>query len=118
MWYSKTINETLEGLASSRNGLSSEEAGTRLEKYGYNELQKEKKTNLFVLFISQFKNALLMLLVFAGILSLFLGEAVESTAIFIILLLNAILGFVQEYKAEKAIDALKKNGCSNSEGFA
>jgi len=71
-------------------------------------LQKEKRLTALSIFISQFKNALLLLLIFAGILSLLLGEKLEAGAIFGILLLNAILGFVQEYRAERAIEALEK----------
>ncbi len=89
-------------------GLSDSEAKKRLEEYGYNELKKEKGITPFQIFINQFKNAFLMLLALAGILSLFLGEKIEAVAIFGILLLNAILGFVQEFKAERAIEALKK----------
>ncbi len=108
MWYAKTIDETLIGLKSSKNGLTKNEAEKRLEEFGYNELQKEKKLTALTIFIRQFKNALLLLLIAAGILSLFLGELIESIAIFAILILNAMLGFVQEYKAEKAIEALEK----------
>jgi len=100
--------EVLKLLRSSENGLTQEEAKQRLAEFGYNEIQKEKKLTALSLFISQFKNAFLLLLMFAGTLSLALGEKLEATAIFGILLLNAILGFVQEYRAERAIEALEK----------
>ena len=107
-YYNLNISESIKSLKSSEKGLTKKEAEKRLEEFGYNELQKEKKLTALTIFISQFKNALLLLLIVAGILSLFLGEKLESIAIFGILLLNAILGFVQEYKAEKAIEALEK----------
>jgi len=108
MWYTKSIDEILIGLKSSKTGLTNDEAEKRLEEFGYNELQKGKRITALIIFINQFKNALLLLLIAAGILSLFLGELIESIAIFGILILNALLGFVQEYKAEKAIEALEK----------
>ncbi|MCK9292854.1 MAG: cation-transporting P-type ATPase [archaeon] len=89
-------------------GLESKDAKQRLIKFGANELIKNKKGNLLKIIIRQFKNALILLLVFAGFLSLFLGNTIESIAIFVIIILNIILGFIQEYRAEKAIDALKK----------
>jgi len=108
MYYTKTREDVFKEFESSEKGLSSEKAKDRLEKYGYNELQKEKRITAFVIFINQFRNALILLLIFAGLLSLFLGEKIESIAIFAIVLLNAVLGFIQEYKAEKAIEALEK----------
>ncbi|GAJ24562.1 unnamed protein product, partial [marine sediment metagenome] len=107
-YYALSINEVLKQLNTSKEGLSQKEVEERLKKYGYNELKKEKKLTPFIIFISQFKNALLILLIFAGVLSLFLGEKLESIAIFGILLLNAVLGFIQEYRAEKAMEALEK----------
>ena len=107
-WYSMEVGEVLMQMESTRDGLSETEAKKRLEKFGPNELQKEKNLTVLTLFIAQFKDALILLLIFAGLLSLLLGEIVESIAIFGIVLLNAILGFIQEYKAEKAIEALKK----------
>jgi len=108
-YYAQSIQDILKNLnTDGEKGLNSSEAKTRLEKYGYNELKKAKKLTPFKIFISQFKNALLLLLIFAGILSLILGEKIESIAIFGILLLNAVLGFIQEYRAEKAMEALKK----------
>lgn len=107
-YYAITPKETLKLLDTSEKGLTEQEAKKRLQQYGYNELIKEKSTSALRIFINQFTNALILLLVFAGILSLALGEKIESIAIFVIILLNAILGFVQEYRAEKAIVALKK----------
>jgi len=108
MYSSKKIKDVYKELQSSEKGLTEKEAKQRLEKHGYNELQKEKRIGALTIFISQFKNALILLLIFAGFLSLFLGERIESIAIFAIVFLNAILGFIQEYKAEKAIEALEK----------
>lgn len=107
-YYNISASEAIKSLKSSGEGLTKNEAERRLKEFGYNELQKEKKLTAVTLFISQFKNALILLLIFAGFLSLFLGERIDSLAIFGIVLLNAILGFVQEYKAEKAIEALEK----------
>ncbi|MCK5476712.1 MAG: HAD-IC family P-type ATPase, partial [Candidatus Aenigmarchaeota archaeon] len=104
----KTSDEFLEQFSTSRNGLSQTEAERRLKYYGPNELRKEKKITALSIFLSQFKNALIILLLFASILSLFLGEKLESFAMFFIIFLTATLGFMQEYRAEKAIEALKK----------
>ncbi|MBN2458689.1 HAD-IC family P-type ATPase [Candidatus Woesearchaeota archaeon] len=102
-------DEVIKGLSSSAsNGLSSPEAQSRLEKYGKNELPKSKKLTAVILFLNQFKDTMIILLFVAGMISLVLGERVEAIAIFGILLLNAILGFVQEYRAEKAMEALEK----------
>ncbi|MCD6429322.1 cation-translocating P-type ATPase [bacterium] len=107
-YYNINASEATKLLKSSEKGLTKNEAEKRLEEFGYNELQKEKKLTALTIFLSQFKNALILLLIFAGLLSLFLGERIESIAIFGIVFLNAILGFIQEYKAEKAIEALEK----------
>jgi len=107
-YYNINASEATKLLKSSEKGLTKNEAEKRLEEFGYNELQKEKKLTTLTIFLSQFKNALILLLIFAGFLSLFLGERIESIAIFGIIFLNAILGFIQEYKAEKAIEALEK----------
>ena len=107
-YYCMDPSKTIESLNSSKSGLTSTEAKNRLEKYGYNELPKEKKFTTLFMFLNQFRDPLILLLIFAGCLSLFLHEMVESIAIFVIVFLNAILGFFQEYRAEKAIEALEK----------
>lgn len=107
-YYSLTPKQAIKELDSSEKGLSSAEAKKRLKKYGSNELEKGKKDTPLKLFLRQFTDPLILLLIFAGGLSLLLHEYVEAIAIFFIILLNAILGFIQEYKAEKAIEALEK----------
>ena len=81
-YYALDSKKVINLLNTSEKGLSDKEAKLRLEKHGYNELKKEKKITPWVMFINQFKNALLLLLIFAGVLSLFLGEKLESIAIF------------------------------------
>ena len=74
MFYTKEIKDVLTELKTSEKGLSQDKATKRLEQYGPNELKKEKKLTALTIFISQFKNAFLLLLLFAGGLSLLLGE--------------------------------------------
>ncbi|MBI2449535.1 calcium-translocating P-type ATPase, SERCA-type [Candidatus Pacearchaeota archaeon] len=90
------------------NGLSNEEVEKRKSQYGLNELKAKKKINLIVLFFSQFRSFIIYILLFAVLISLISGEYIDSVVILVILLFNAFFGFVQEYKAEKAIEALKK----------
>ncbi|MBM4271709.1 MAG: cation-translocating P-type ATPase [Deltaproteobacteria bacterium] len=89
-------------------GLSSQEAKTRLEKYGHNELKKEKKGSPFVLFINQFKNTLIIILIIAIVLSALIGEVIDAVIIGAIVIFCAVLGFIQEYRAERSLEALKK----------
>jgi len=100
--------ETLGALGSRETGLTNAEAQKRLEQYGPNELTAEKGTTALKVFARQFQSFLVLILVFAAAVSALLGETTDAVVIFSIVILNAILGFVQEYKAEKAMDALKK----------
>lgn len=106
--YHLEVKTVLSYLGSTPTGLSSFEADKRAKEYGLNEIQKGKKRSALVFFLNQFKDPLLLLLILAGILSISIGETVEGVAMFAIVLLNALLGFVQEYRAEKAIEALQK----------
>ncbi len=89
-------------------GLSEYEVKSRLEKYGYNELKKEEKISPITLFFNQFKNILIIILLIAIILSALVGEVVDAAIIGVIVVFCAVLGFVQEYRAERALEALKK----------
>lgn len=90
------------------SGLSEKEAAERLEKYGRNELREEKKESLIAKFLRQFQSFMILLLLAAAIVAAFLGEIIDAVMIFAIVLMLGVLGFVQEYKAEKAFEALKK----------
>ncbi|ASQ89694.1 calcium-translocating P-type ATPase, SERCA-type [Prosthecochloris sp. GSB1] len=103
-----SAQDVLTALRTAAGGLTSEEAAERLEKYGENRLREEKKASLWKLLAEQFNSVLVWLLLFAVAVSVFLGDMLESTVIGFILLVNAAIGFLQEYRAEKALDALKK----------
>jgi Ca2+-transporting ATPase len=108
-WHSMEMDSLLGELDTDpRQGLTVEEARTRLEKYGYNELAVEEKTSPFTLFINQFKNTLIIILLIATVLSALVGELVDAGIIVAIVIFCAALGFIQEYRAERALDALKK----------
>ena len=107
-WYQKDIKEIFEILESSASGLSPQEVDRRLYKYGPNELKETKKRTLFMMFLDQFKDFMIMVLIAAAIVSGIIGELVDTIAIIVIVILNAVIGFVQEYRAEKAMKALKK----------
>ncbi len=107
-WYLKGIEETYKTLQSASRGLSSEEARKRLHEHGPNELKEVKKRTLLLMFLDQFKDFMIMVLIAAAIVSGLIGEMVDTIAIVVIVILNAIIGFVQEYRAEKAMKALKK----------
>jgi len=108
----KDIKDIFNGLETSENGLSDKEAERRLEKFGYNEINAKKKTFLNVLG-RQFKSPFFYLLLIAGIISFILKEQVNAIAILVFIIINASLGFFQEYKAEKSIALLKKYLSSN-----
>ncbi|HOG18108.1 MAG TPA: cation-translocating P-type ATPase [Syntrophales bacterium] len=96
-------------------GLSSKEAQERLKKYGPNELSERPRPGFFALLLSQFNNFLVIILIVAAVVSLLLGEYIDSIAIMVIVALNSIVGVVQESKAEKAIAALKKMAAPNTQ---
>src|SRR5512134_726244 len=102
-YYSKTSDEVLAELNTSGQGLTSEEVELRLAKYGENRLPEKKKKTRIKLFIEQFKNYLIFILLIAAVIEIFLNKYTESAAIFIVLLINAILGYTQEYKAQTSI---------------
>lgn len=88
------------------SGLSQKEAEQRLKKYGPNELVKTKKISALALFLEQFKDFITMVLLAATLISFFLGEIADAATIVIIIIMNAFLGFIQEYRAEKSMEAL------------
>ncbi len=106
-WQNLSIKDTLNKLNTTENGLTSEEANERLLKYGKNELVEEKKDGPVKLFLMQFKEILILLLIVAAIAAFFVGDQIDAIVILFVVVINAIVGFVQEYRAEKAMEKLK-----------
>ncbi len=107
-YYRKEQKEVLDQLHSSKDGLSSLGAASRLDQYGKNVILEREKDSLWKIFFEQFSDFLVWILMAAAAISILLGEWGDGIVIILILILNAALGFVQEYKAENAIAALKK----------
>jgi len=106
--HDKKIEDVFKELGTRKEGLTEKEAKERLEKYGLNELQEARKISPLKIFLNQFNNIVIYILIFALVISIVLGEKVDAIVIGAIVIANAILGFVQEYRAEKSIAALKK----------
>ncbi|MDL2246725.1 calcium-translocating P-type ATPase, PMCA-type [Methanobrevibacter sp. OttesenSCG-928-K11] len=101
------MSEILSKYNTSLEGLSTIEVEKRREEYGDNELKEEKKKSPIVLFLMQFVDILIILLIIAAIAAYFVGDLIDAIVILIVVTINAVVGFVQEYRAEKAMEKLK-----------
>ena len=107
-YYNLSISDTIKSIDTSQTGLTEEEARQRLEKYGVNELKQRDKISPFQILIRQFISTIVFILLAALVISLLIGEKLDAIVISTIVVLNGVFGFVQEFKAEKAIEALRK----------
>ena len=108
-WHTLGTEEVLRQLeVDPQRGLSEEEVQTRLAQYGRNELEEGKTRGVLAILLDQFKETMVLVLIGAAVISGILGEFKDTIAILIIILLNSLLGLTQEYRAEKAMAALKK----------
>ena len=107
-WHSKKSEQVLEELKVGPEGLDDQEVQNRLEKYGYNELTAKKGITPLQIFLGQFKDVFVIMLLVATVISLLIGEAIDAATIATIVILNSVVGFIQEYRSEKAIEAMKK----------
>ena len=115
-WHTKTIEEVAEALGTDlKRGLTAQEAQARLEQYGPNELQERPRPSFWKMLLDQFNQFLVLILIVAAIVSFLLGEYLDSGAIMAIVILNAILGVIQESKAEEALAALQKMAAPNAQ---
>lgn len=103
-----SVSETYQLFNTSKKGLHRAEVEERQKQYGKNELLEKKKISILVLLMHQFKDVMVIILLLAAVISLAVGDLKDAIVILIIVLLNAIIGFVQEYRAEKAMETLKK----------
>lgn len=106
-FYLQSKDEVLKEFKASPNGLSSGEAKERLAKYGENALVEGKKKTVFQVFLDQFKDLMVIILIIAALISAFTGDAESTIVIIAVLILNAVLGTVQHVKAEKSLESLK-----------
>ncbi len=107
-WYKKSIEEVISELNTSFEGLKESQVAQHRSKYGLNELESEKKESILSIFLSQYKDLLVIVLIVAGIISGFTGEMASALVIFVVITMNAILGTIQTVKSQKSLDSLKK----------
>ncbi len=107
-WHQQKTDEAMQKLGSSAQGLSAEEVRTRLLEHGPNELTESARKRVFMMFLDQFKDFMILVLIAAAVISGIIGDASDTIAIIVIVALNAVIGFVQEYRAEKAMQLLMK----------
>lgn len=108
-WYSKTKNQTLIDLETNeQHGLTDKIVNERLKQYGYNELATKQKRTLWQRVFAQINDVLVYVLIIASLISAFVGEWADASIIALVVVLNAVIGVIQESKAEQALEALKK----------
>jgi len=106
-FHTVTVDDALKALQSSTSGISEEEASKRRALYGKNELEEGKRKTLPGMLLEQFKDVMVIILIIAAVISGFLGEITDTVIILVVVVLNAVLGVIQESKAEKSLEALK-----------
>lgn len=116
-WHSLTAQQVLDNLHSHLDGLTESEAKERLEKHGLNQIEKEKQRSPFFIFIRQLKDLMVLILLVATFISFVLGEIIDGIIIVAILIMTTIVRFIQEFRSEKAIDALMKMTATHVEFF-
>jgi magnesium-transporting ATPase (P-type) len=107
-WYQMEAHEALEKLATTDDGLSGQEAVERLEKYGPNKLAEEERISRLKILLHQFTSPLIYILLIASVVTLLLGEYIDTGVIIFVVLLNAVVGYFQEFKAEESVRSLKR----------
>src|SRR4051794_990392 len=113
-WYKLSIAEVLALTGTNGQGLTTPDAEARLLETGPNELQEGKKKSIAQLLLSQFTDVMIIVLLAAAIISGFIGDLTDTIVILVIVVLNAAIGFMQEYRAEKAMKALKQMAVSEA----
>jgi P-type Ca2+ transporter type 2C len=113
-WHRLNIPEVFELLGTNQRGLSTSSAEEKILENGLNELEEGKKKSIASILLTQFKDVMILILLVAAIISGIIGDLTDTIVILVIVLLNAIIGFFQEYRAEKAMQALKQMSVTNA----
>lgn len=108
LWHQKSIEDIFRTLASGPSGISENEAAKRLHRYGPNELEEKKKRTPLIMLLDQFKDFMIVILIGAAVVAGIIGEITDTLVILAIVIANAVIGFIQEYRAERAMEALKE----------
>jgi len=111
-WHQLSLLEITESLETNPSGIDAETASQRLHQYGKNQIEDTKKKTVFQMILNQFADFMILILIVAAIISGILGDLADTIIILVIVILNATVGFIQDYRAEKAIEALKQIGTS------
>jgi len=107
-WHAVDKKEVLKELASDENGISEQESSLRLKKYGKNEIREIRRLSALMIFLQQFKSIFILILILAAVFSFFIKHYIDFSVIMIIVLLNSIIGFFQQYRAERIISEMKE----------
>lgn len=107
-FYQQEISTLFKEFKSKKEGISSDESAKRIEEFGPNALLEKRKKPVWVLFLAQFKDFMILILAAAAVISGIVGDLTDTIIILVIIILNGVLGFIQEYRAEKAMESLKK----------
>jgi len=116
-WHNIESAEVLQRISSSKTGLSSEEAHQRLIEYGPNAIPEKRQRTLLIILLKQFSDFMIIVLLMAALISGFIGEPEDTIVILVIVLLNAIIGTVQEFRAERAVAALREMAAPDAQVF-
>lgn len=116
-YFCKSTEEILKSFDVTKSGLSDSQVESQYEKCGYNELNEKKKKSIFMVFLEQFKDLLVAILIIAGIISLITGNTESTIVIFAVIIMNAILGTVQHIKAEQSLNSLKALSAPSAKVF-
>jgi len=114
-WHCRQIDQVFNDLSTAPAGLSADEARKRLVDYGPNEIKEQKKRTAFAMLLGQFMDFMILVLIAAAIISGFIGEVTDTIAIITIVVINAVIGFIQEYRAEKTVEALRRMAQPNAQ---
>ena len=115
LWHTKTVEQTRDALQSTEQGLSAEQVRSATQKHGLNELRHKKPKSVGKLFLEQMTDVMILVLLAAAAISAFLGEVIDSAVILFIVILNAVIGVVQQKKAETAAQLLTSTDLPISE---
>ena len=116
-FFSKSYNEVLNHFNVTKSGLTTQQVQANVEKYGLNQLTEKKKATVLEIFLSQFKDMIVLILIIAALLSAITGDAESTIVIIAVLILNAVLGTVQHVKAEQSLESLKALSAPNAKVF-